>query len=148
MVFDPVSGRTQFFGEEVPKAIIAMWSVNLQTQVIGQAELLPVLWAKSTWADIVKGRGVLHFIDNDSARFALINGSSPVVASSRLASQARLADARTASYSWYARVPGCSNIADGPSRLRFSDMADYPGAVKVDIIWPDIHMLMRDHWQA
>ena len=45
---------------------------------MGQAEVLPVLVAKVTWAKHLKHRKVLWFIDNDSAKAALGSGSSPV----------------------------------------------------------------------
>jgi hypothetical protein len=69
------------FGEHVPSDLLATWRSNDTAQVIGQAELLPVLWAKWTWQEKIKKKRTLVFIDNDSARFALIRCYSPVPSS-------------------------------------------------------------------
>ena len=90
-----------------------------QKQVIGQAELLPVLIAKMAWREELVGRPVLTFIDNDSARFSLVAGNSPSVASSRIIAASSALDARLAIYPWISRVRSESNPADGPSRGDF-----------------------------
>ena len=75
-MLDQVSVRTEFFGELIPASIVKLWSSSSQRQLIGQVELLPVLMAKFTWAVLIRKRLVLHFIDSDSAPFALVNGTS------------------------------------------------------------------------
>ena len=70
------------------------------------------------------GRRVLFFIDNDSARFALVNMFSPVDASAVLLWEVAAEDSITAAINWYARVPPESNIADDPSRLEFGRLLD------------------------
>ena len=89
-----------------------------QRQVIGQAEILPVLVAKTIWAEELSNRKVIYFIDNDSARLALIKGYSPVLTSLKLIMSCAFEDAQLRSSPWYARVPTKSNIADEPSRMR------------------------------
>ena len=59
-------------------------------QLIAQAEPLPVLAAKQKWADLLSktgGRRVIHFVDNDAARFGLIKGYSPTRSSAWLLSE-------------------------------------------------------------
>ncbi len=65
-------------------------------------------------------RRVLFFIDNDSARFALIKQASPSVKSRELLWACSTVEARVLCLPWYARVPSASNIGDGPSRLEFA----------------------------
>ena len=79
--------------------------------------------ARALWVDQLRGRRVLIFIDSDSARQALVKGSSPSGASAHLAGAAVMHDALAGSTAWYARVPGVSNPADAPSRLEFSALA-------------------------
>ena len=69
------------------------------------------------------------FIDNDSARHALIKGYTPSGASARLVAAFWETEATLASYSWVDRVPSLSNIADGPSRLRFDEVVELGGLV-------------------
>ena len=96
-------------------------------QVIGQAELLPVIVAQRTWRARWTGRRVLVFVDNDSARHALIRGGSPSLASAHLVSEFWRTETALVAYAWIERVPSASNIADGPSRLRFSQIRELGG---------------------
>ena len=122
-VLFPPTGRVQCFGLELPTALIDSWKSNKeQLQVIGQAEILPVLVAKQTWKEQLRGRRVIFFIDNESARIALVRAYSPVLASLRILMACLKSDQDLQSKSWYARVPTFSNIADGPSRLEFTKL--------------------------
>ena len=69
----PPGRRPQVFGFEVPGAVARQWKPEPNSQAIGQAELYRVLVAKVTWSTLVEGRRSLFFIDNFSARFALIS---------------------------------------------------------------------------
>ena len=108
----------QYFGAVLSGATVEQWrSRQDQVQVIGQAELFPLVVARLTWAERLCGRRVLFFIDNDSARQALIKSYSPVLASLRIVLDCLKWDMDNQSNAWYARVPTASNIADGPSRM-------------------------------
>jgi len=85
-------------------------------QIIGQAELYPAICARRLWKEKIRGRDVIHFVDNDSARYALIKGSSPCLESAWLVQSFWTDESETDCRSWIARVPSRSNIADGPSR--------------------------------
>ena len=102
-----------------------------QRQVIGQAELLPILVAKTIWSKLIKNKRVIYFIDNDSARAALVKGYSPVLPSLGLIMECAKLDAWGRSSSWYARVPSKSNIADAPSRMDASYLKEKFGALVV-----------------
>ncbi len=86
-------------------------------QVIGQAEIFPILVAKLTWAEGLKGKRLLVFIDNESARLALVKSYSPVLASLKMVMEVAMWDYRHEVDSWYARVPTCANISDCVSRM-------------------------------
>ena len=68
------------------------------------------------WKEKFRGRKVLHFIDNNAARFALIKGSSPNLDNAWLAGDFWRREAEARSFSWFERVPSPSSPADGPSR--------------------------------
>ena len=109
-------------------AALALTSKVGQTQIIGQAELLPVLVAKIIWRRYLKNRRVIYFIDNDSARLALVRGYSPVLTSLTIIMRCAHQDSLSRSSSWYARVPTKSNIGDGPSRLDVALVKELYGA--------------------
>jgi len=92
--------------------------------VIGQVELAAVAIVAQIWLHAIAGRNVIIYIDNDSAREALIKGYSPAIPSAELIAVAWLGLAEARAAPWFARVPGPSNIADGPSRMQFKECAD------------------------
>jgi hypothetical protein len=128
----------QCFGAVVPPAIVNSWKSSLeQSQVIGQAEIFPVLVAKLTWASILRGRKAVYFLDNESARIALVRSYSPVLTSLKLVMSVAKWDYQNLSDSWYARVPTCANISDGPSRMSLEEMSTI-GTFKVVVpLFPD-----------
>jgi hypothetical protein len=125
-----------YFGTKVDARIVRMWASGDKTQVIGQAELFPVWLAKLMWPERFAGRYNITFIDNDSARYGLIRGYSPVMASARLINESWLEDARLSATSWFARVPTASNIADSPSRLDFSELERFTGSTFCKVSLP------------
>ena len=97
------------FGSDVPSAVLESLGLRWQRQVVGQAELLPVLIAKMAWREDLVGRPVLTFIDNDSARHSLIAGYSPSIASFCIIAGSSAMDRGLMIYQWIARVPSESN---------------------------------------
>ena len=136
ILFDGTS-QPEAFGAVMSKSTIESWASKVgQTQVIGQAEIFPVLVAKLTWAKKLAGRKAIYFIDNDSARLALVKAYSPVLASMQIIIQSVLWDGANDSRSWFARVPTESNIADGPSRMSSVDVLA-AGAKLVPPVFPE-----------
>ncbi|CAL1158015.1 unnamed protein product, partial [Cladocopium goreaui] len=66
---------------EIAKAVFEETQQQLKgrKQLICQAELFPVIIAKNTWKDALKGRSILWFIDNNSSLAAIIRSYSPVL---------------------------------------------------------------------
>ena len=136
VLYDPADGEILFFGLEVPDWVATDWGRGEKedAQVIGQAELAPILLAKRVWRERLRGRAAVYFVGNNFARDAMIRGYSPVVSSARVIAEAWLEDALGGASSWYDRVPGPSNIADGPSRLKFDEIRRVGGKeVPVDL---------------
>ena len=125
-----------FFGATVGVELVELWSRDQKKQLIGQAEILPTLLARHTWPEIFRNRCNITFIDNDSARFSLVRGYSPVLDSGAMINECRLVDAQLATRSWYARVSTFSNLADGPSRLEFSEVRAFIGARQFEVAVP------------
>jgi hypothetical protein len=103
----------------VPKKLAEDWASKLgQAQVIGQAELFPSIVARLTWPKRLSNRRVIFFKDNESARLGLVKSYSPVLASLRIIIQCVEWDFTNCCTPWYARVPTCCNVSDGPSRMK------------------------------
>ena len=131
--------KVQAFHHVVPWALVEKWKAETQgkgdpsrTQVIGQAEIAPVQIALMTWAQLLRGKHVAIFIDNDAARLGLVKGYSPSLASARLIGTVHLMLAELAIFAWFARVPTLSNVADGPSRGMIPVAFDNVAAVVPD----------------
>ena len=85
-------------------------------QIIFEAELVAVVVALHLWSNLLSGRPVVFYIDNNSARDGAISGSARTRVPARLV-QALLHEESDASIvPWYARVPSPSNPSDRPSR--------------------------------
>ena len=116
------TGEVECFGFEVHSSLVESWKSKLdQAQVIGLAELFPVLMARWIWQEKLRDRRTIFFIDNESARLALVKAYSPVPASLRIIVDCLRWDQDFDCSAWYARVPTFSNLADGPSRLVYTD---------------------------
>ena len=131
-------GKTpEAFGALLDDSTVRSWkTTEAQSQVIGQAELCPLVVSRFTWASVLSGRRVIYFIDNDSARLACIKSYSPVVASLNLIMQGLLWDSEHNASSWYGRVPTASNPADDPSRMDAELVKTNFGARIVEPIFP------------
>ena len=112
----------RFFGAEVPDDIVAGLASLSGRQVIGQIELAPIWLAKLLWHEKLQDTRVLHFVDNNSAKFGLIRGYSAISSSSRLIDACWMLDAELGAASWYSRVASPSNVADAPSRLCYDEL--------------------------
>ena len=117
VLFD-VGGIVECFGARMSQRVIDSWKTREdQTQVIGQAEVFPVLVSRLTWHKRIAGRRAIYFVDNESARLALIKMYSPVLPTLDILMQITAWDFKEQSHPWYSRVPTYSNIADDPSRM-------------------------------
>ena len=120
------------------ESLVDAWKTKEdQAQVIGQAELFPALVARWVWQGKLRNRRVMFFIDNESARLALVKAYSPVSASLRIIVDCLRWDQEFDCSAWYARVPTFSNLADGPSRLVYTDELRTLGARIVLPKFPD-----------
>jgi hypothetical protein len=123
VLFDPECGASLMFGDSVPLEWIDRWRSQGKKQLICQAEIFPILVAKSTWPHIISCRAVLWFVDNNSALAAVIRSFSPIVENFELLVLNAELDVKLQSLNWYSRVPSKSNLSDSPSRMDFSELA-------------------------
>ena len=122
--------RPEAFGSTVPSDIVERWRRSGAWQVVGQAELAPVRLAAAVWAERLRGRYVVWWLDQDAARLGLVKGYSPSEFSADLIDRATIALSNLMVFSWFARVPSPSNPADWPSRLQWAELrAAFPQVV-------------------
>ena len=135
VLFD--GSTVEAFGASIDEGTLRAWKSRLdQEQVIGQAELFPAVVARLTWSNRLEGRRVVFWIDNESARIALIKAYSPALPSLRLILQCVRFDALNNCDPWYARVPTVANVADSPSRMSAKFVRDIFGAIIVAPVLP------------
>jgi hypothetical protein len=120
VLFDPCDKIFECFGCTVANFAVNRWRQSQQMQVIGQAEICTIPVALETWRLRLANRNVLIFVDNDSAKDAMIRGDSKHPASAAFVDSARRVAAEIAAGVWYARVASPSNIADAASRGDFT----------------------------
>ena len=118
-----------YFGDLVPREWVNKWKSGGKSQLIGQAEIFPILVSKKTWRNSLECRPVLWFVDNSSAQAALVRSFSPVLENYELLTINSGIDVALQSLNWYSRVPSKSNPGDAPSRLESSQL-DAQGYVR------------------
>ena len=148
VLYDPVDGFVDAFGDKLPPAILAKLSPGgVKRQVVGQAELFPCWAARVLWQDRLQGRPVVHFVDNESAKFALIKGTTGERTSAWICQQYWRKEVELESFSWLERVPSASNCADGPSRGATRALEFFKGGVEVKPVPPDLFERFIAEWE-
>ena len=90
-------------------------------QQIGQVELVAAFAVYSSLpADMLRGRRVLHWIDNSSAVAALAKGYSSAIDSARIVHAAHATIAGLGADLWFEYVRTDANVSDEPSRVDLS----------------------------
>jgi len=91
-----------------------------KSQYIGQLELLAAVVAYTTFADELRGAQVIHWIDNESAVYALVKGYSGAADSARSVNLYHGCVAQLGVTPWIEYVQSEDNLADLPSRGEFA----------------------------
>ena len=113
VLVDPWRQQSFFMGDHIPGDFVKLWTRSGKKQVIAQAEIFPVVKAKSTWNQILEGRSIPWFLDNESSRISLVRNFSPILDSFFLLQLNARMDVLVQSRNWYSRVPSKSNPSIG-----------------------------------
>lgn len=89
---------------------------NKKKTVICECEFLAVSVAFDVWANLLEGKQVVFFIDNNAVRDSFIACRSSSKVASCILEKILHDESESSIISWFARVPSKSNIADDPSR--------------------------------
>ena len=117
-----------YFSVKVEAEDCAKLALNDEATVIYELELLAVLigflifkeWIGSERPQrdgIMAGVGIVSYIDNDAARYALISGVSKKDVASMIVGDLASVESELGIAPWFARVGTESNLADEPSRF-------------------------------
>ena len=134
VLVDPMGNVVQFFGEAINKELLSEFEMDSQHPIY-ELEVLPVLLATMVWADLIQQSQVVFYIDNEAAKSAFIQGVGFTKVAKELTTKFDDLETRLGIISWFGRVASHSNLADGPSRLRF-DSALLSGAVRKSLKLP------------
>ena len=129
-------GGYRFFSCHVPSEMIKQWETT-STHVIAMVELYSVVLARFTWDRYLTGRKAIAFVDNESAKEALVKGSSFNSHFRALLLQMEIADKHQRSWLWV------SNPSDGPSRGDVSLM-EALGAARDGCVCPILGTALQD----
>ncbi|CAE7228488.1 unnamed protein product, partial [Symbiodinium sp. CCMP2456] len=119
-VWDPLSSAGRVFAGEAPSWALDAWRADFDTdqepQLICHIELFVMVTIRWMLAERLLNRRVILFVDNESARFAILKGGSHSRGMSDLVRAFDRPDLKHPMLYWVDRVPSYSNVADGPSR--------------------------------
>ena len=116
VLLDPASGSYLYFKAFLSEKVVALFTSRGAEAIIGDVELLPVWVSLLVWAEKMRHRPVLAFIDNEGSRSILVRGYSSSFISVALAHLALEEEAACGCKFWFARVSSEGNVADAPSR--------------------------------
>ena len=114
-ISDPSTGSKYYSAAVCPAWVLAQF-VH-QDHVVNQLELLVMVTAYLSFPEILRGRQVLHHVDNAAAIAAAINGYSSKVDLAHMANMYNLVVALMDVDAWVEYVASHANIADIPSKL-------------------------------
>ncbi|CAE7241857.1 unnamed protein product [Symbiodinium sp. CCMP2592] len=114
--FDHEGRPLGFFSEELSSFQKRLLGEGRSKTIIFEAELATIVVAYVLWKDWLRGKPAVIFVDNNSARDVSISGTSRNDVGKSLASLLLTVESLAKTFSWFARVPSPSNIADTPSR--------------------------------
>ena len=127
------AGSWRFAAYDPDRAEFAHW--RDRKQYIGQLELLAAVSVYYSLAGELRGREVIHSIDNAGALACLIKDYSSDIDSARLVHTFWALSCALCIDVWFVFVYSDANIADWPSRGKV-DFADDLGAVEVPVVIP------------
>ena len=128
----------------VPPKLLAQFN-DRKTQIMA-GEMLAALSALFSTSEYLRGRRVLHFIDNIGGLAALVGGKSSAEDLSSLATLYQMLIVTLGVRAWREYVESDANVSDGPSRLldawSETPICNSLGAKQVPCVLPDITSLL------
>eukprot|EP00435_Cladocopium_sp_Y103_P072300 s179_g39.t2 len=134
VLVSPQGQVVQSFGEYIPASLTAIL-LRESEHPIYELEILPLIIVAAVWKRFLAGAMIVFYVDNDAAKSAFIQGTSPTNAGRTLLDQFTALEANLRLYPWFGRVPSASNPADPPSRM-FFDLPFLKSGLRIRINFP------------
>ena len=145
VVVDTASGERAFASAEPPQWILQMFPAEF---MICQLETLAALCAQLTFSQAVRGRRVVHYIDNTAALAAIVHGYSRHGDMAEMANMYHLAVAANNADVWHEWVPSAANIADVPTKKEHAQWHLLAGMQQVAMVFPEESMWAHPSFMA
>ena len=116
VIYDPCVDTTCCFEIEVPQKLIDLWISETGEQIISQIEMFALVCVRFRYATRLHNRVGISWIDNESAKYACIKGTSLSPSMLVMCRVLQQIEAEKPSSVWYERVSSHSNPGDMPSR--------------------------------
>ena len=101
---------------EVPDSLTKLWLQEVGEQLICQIELYAYMAARFEYKSLFLNRGVIAWLDNESARYAASKGSAQAPTLTAMARMVQQLEVQYPTVLWVERVCSYSNPSDKPSR--------------------------------
>ena len=109
-------GKSQSGKIEVPDSLTKLWLQEVGEQLICQIELYAYMAARFEYKSLFLNRGVIAWLDNESARYAASKGSAQAPTLTAMARMVQQLEVQYPTVLWVERVCSYSNPSDKPSR--------------------------------
>ena len=116
VTYDPVSKVATVFPVEIPEELVALWLEEVGEQLISQIEFFVYLVLRFVCSEALLNKLGIAWIDNESARFVAIKGSSSSFSLQSMSRVLQQIELEMPSSIWMERVSSFSNPSDMPSR--------------------------------
>jgi hypothetical protein len=113
---------------EVPDSLTKLWLQEVGQQLICQIELYAYMVARFEYKSLFLNRGVIAWLDNESARYAASKGSAQAPTLTAMARMIQQLEVQYPTVLWVERVCSYSNPSDKPSRGQCDAAAKLFGA--------------------
>ena len=139
VVYSPLTREYHYSDSVIPPWILdVFWLLEEKQTYICQAELLAAACAYLTFPDLVFGRLVHHFVDNQPAESGLIKGASSRPDSAFILLEHHIQLVSLQCDPWVGFVYSEDNLSDPPSRGDFRLMRSL-GARRRQMVFPRLH---------
>ena len=116
VTYDPVGDVATVFPVEIPEELVALWLEEVGEQLISQIEFFVYLVLRFVCSEALLNKLGIAWIDNESARFVAIKGSSSSYSLQSMSRVLQQIELEMPSSIWMERVSSFSNPSDMPSR--------------------------------
>lgn len=130
--------RRMYSSAAVPPEVVA--GLRKRKTYIGVYEMVAAAGVYTALARELRGRRVVHFVDNQSSMAALCKGYSKVEDMARIVHAFHAQCAGVGVSVWLEYVRSKANVSDWPSRGEFEALESW-GAEWVDWAWPEVALM-------